>query len=126
MSDELNLRIARLMDERGLKPFPFAKSIGVKSSTMTSIYKGKVTFEKISIGNFLKIAHGLGMTAEQLYYGEDMSEDGMDRASSLAPDEREIVDGYRAADERQRERLLDDARREVEYANRDATEKRDA
>lgn len=71
MCNEANKRIAKLMDERGLKPFPFAKSIGVPSSTMTSIYKGKVKFDNITIGNFIKIAHGLGMTAEELYYGDE-------------------------------------------------------
>lgn len=74
MTDSNSNRIARLMDERGLKPFPFAKSIGVPSSTMTSIYKGKVKFDNITIGNFIKIAHGLGMTADELYYGSSHKE----------------------------------------------------
>lgn len=62
--------IRRIMDERGLRPTPFARSVGVKTSTMFSIYRGQVQMKNIAVGNFLKIAHGLGMTAEELYYGE--------------------------------------------------------
>jgi len=71
MNTNRDNRIGDLMRERGLKPFPFSKEIGVKSSTMTSIYKGKVNFENIRIDTFLKIAKGLGMTAEELFYGDE-------------------------------------------------------
>lgn len=66
-----NTRIGDIMRKRGIKPFPFSKKIGVKSSTMTSIFKGEVNFENIRIDTFLKIADGLGMTAEELYYGDE-------------------------------------------------------
>lgn len=104
MSDELNFRIAKLMDERGLKPYPFAKNIGIASSTMTSIYKGKVKFENISISTFLKIAHGLGMTAEQLYYGEDGE---VGDSHPLTADEQRVMDAYRL--DRRARRTIDHA-----------------
>ena len=65
-----NTRIGDIMREKGLKPFPFSKKIGIKPSTMSSIFNGEVTFENIRIETFLKIAQGLGMTAEELYYGD--------------------------------------------------------
>lgn len=126
MSDELNLRIAKLMDERGLKPYPFAMSIGVKSSTMTSIYKGRVIFENISITTFLKIAHGLGMTAEELYYGEDAATRGESCQPPITADEQVLLDGYRVADDKSRERFIDDAKRELRYAEEDAIKKESA
>lgn len=63
-------RIAALLVNRGLKPATFANQIGVPTSTIYSITRGNTKFENISIGVFMKIAHGLGMTAEELYYGE--------------------------------------------------------
>ena len=69
MSTNQDDRIGNLMRERGLKPFPFSKEIGIKPSTMASIYRGEVHFDNIRIDTFLKIAHGLGMTADELYEG---------------------------------------------------------
>lgn len=121
MCNETNKRIAKLMDERGLKPFPFSKEIGVPSSTMTSIYKGNVKFDGITISNFLKIAHGLGMTAEELYYGEKPEQ------PSMSPSERRIVDVYRATDTRGRENIESAINREARYMDESALkEKRDA
>ena len=127
MSDDRNLKIARLMDERGLKPYPFAKANEIASSTMTSIYKGKVQFENISINTFLKIAHGLGMTAEELYYDEK-AEPGMDERShpSISADEQVVVDGYRIADATQKRRMLSAAKLEIEMAEESALEKKEA
>lgn len=62
-------RIKNLLEQRKLKPATFANEIGVPTSTIYSITRGNTQFEKISIGVFMKIAHGLGMTAEELYYG---------------------------------------------------------
>ncbi len=128
MSDERDLRIAELMDERGLKPYPFAKANKIASSTMTSIYKGKVKFEGISISTFLKIAHGLGMTAEELYYGT--KEDGCECSDrdepSITADEQTIVDGYRAADDGQRLLMKTMANAVIEKSNADAREKKEA
>ena len=85
-------RIRTAMDERGLKPTPFAKSIGVKVSTMFSIYRGEVAMERIAVDNFIRIAHGLDMTVEELYYGESPE------PSDLSDDERSVIDGYRKLD----------------------------
>ena len=91
MSDNTNTRIGDLMRERNLKPFPFSKEIGVKSSTMTSIYKGEVNFENIRIDTFIRIAHGLGMTADELFYGEIPAE------QPITTGEQKMLDVYRSA-----------------------------
>lgn len=62
-------RIAELLNELGMRPATFAEKIGVPSSTIYSIVNGKQKFEKIEIGTFIKIARGLGMTVEELYFG---------------------------------------------------------
>jgi len=126
MSDDRDLKIARLMDERGLKPYPFAKANEIASSTMTSIYKGKTQFENISINTFLKIAHGLGMTAEELYYGTNA--DGCECSDrdepSITADEQTIVDTYRAAGRLGKRVILATAREVAEDMELDAREKR--
>ena len=62
-------RIERLLKQRGLKPATFAREIGIPASTIYSITRGQTKMDNIGIGIFMKIAHGLGMTAEELYYG---------------------------------------------------------
>ena len=126
-NNEMNFKIAKLMDERGLKPYPFAMKNEIPSSTMTSIYKGKVKFENISISTFLKIARGLGMTAEELYYGTpEQSVESHHEQPSLTTDEQIVVDGYRVADMKQRRRMLSTACLEIEMADEEAKEKKAA
>jgi transcriptional regulator with XRE-family HTH domain len=91
MNKDMNTRIGDLMRKRGIKPFPFSKAIGVKSSTMTSIFKGEVNFENIRIDTFIKIARGLGMTAEELYYGSEPEQ------PVVTPEEQHMIDVYRDA-----------------------------
>lgn len=62
--------IRDIMEKRGLKPTTFAREIGIPSSTMFSIYRGQVEIGRISVENFIRIAHGLGMSVEELYYGK--------------------------------------------------------
>lgn len=63
-------RIRDILKSRKIKPATFANSIDVPTSTMYSITRGQTKMENIGIGTFIKIARGLGMTAEELYYGE--------------------------------------------------------
>ena len=95
--------IREIMDERELKPTPFARSIGVKTSTMFSIYRGKVSFGGISVDNFIRIAHGLGMTAEELYYGTPQ------RHAYADPRQQSINDVYETVGETQRQHLWETA-----------------
>ena len=75
-------RIAELLNERGIRPATFAKSIGVPSSTIYSIINGKQSFEKIGIGTFIKIARGFGMEAEELYDGTYMLDPALSEIKS--------------------------------------------
>lgn len=63
-------RIKDILEKRKIKPATFANSIDVPTSTMYSITRGQTKLENIGIGTFIKIAQGLSMTAEELYYGE--------------------------------------------------------
>ena len=64
----MNNRIPDLLQERGLKVASFARKIGVSASTLYNIME-KPVMDNIAISTFIKIAEGLGMTAEELYYG---------------------------------------------------------
>lgn len=62
-------RISALLKARNIRPASFAREINVPASTIYNITNGQAKMENIGIGLFLKIAEGLGMTAEELYYG---------------------------------------------------------
>jgi transcriptional regulator with XRE-family HTH domain len=59
--------LEKMLRERGLKPSTFAKSIGIKSSTIDDILKGKTNELNIGVGKVIRIAQGLGITVEELY-----------------------------------------------------------
>lgn len=62
-------RIHDIFEARGIKVASFARENNITPSTLYAIHDGTTKFEKIGINTFMKIAHGLGMTAEELYYG---------------------------------------------------------
>lgn len=47
----------------------FSRESGVPYGALYDIVRGKSNIDKVGIGIFMKIAHTLGMTAEELYYG---------------------------------------------------------
>lgn len=65
----MNNRIQTLFSERKIKVAPFARENDITPSMLYAIISGKTAFENIGISIFIKIAEGLGMTAEELYYG---------------------------------------------------------
>ena len=60
-------RIRRLFDERTINVYAFAKRNGITPTTLYSILDGSTKAENVGVGNWMKIAHGLGMTADELY-----------------------------------------------------------
>lgn len=64
----MNNRIPDLLRERGIKVAVFARKTGISPSTLYNIME-KPVMDNIAISTFIKIAEGLGMTAEELYYG---------------------------------------------------------
>ena len=102
-------RIREIMDERCLHVTAFAREIGVPQSTMSTIYHGTTSFEKIRIDTFVRIAHGLGMTADSLW--DDASETvRREEPLSLSRDERTVIESFRDTDERGRQTILAVAR----------------
>lgn len=82
-TEELNC-IQRAMLLLDMNTSQLSKLTGLSYTTAQNIATGKTDVAKMHVERFLKIAHGLGMTAEELYYGEDTSA----RAPTYA-DERE-------------------------------------
>ena len=71
-----------LLEARGLTVSEFARQTGITQPTMHRIVHGQVNLTNISAEHFLRIAHGLGLSAEQLYFGDasyDMSKSTIDR-----------------------------------------------
>ena len=118
--------IRKAMDERGLKPTTFARAVGVKTSTMFSIYRGEVNVGGISIDNFLKIAHGLGMSAEELYYGYVDGEHGNKYSDDRQRDANDIwehvSEEYRAQMVSHVQTIEKAYRYEIEHTAKDGSE----
>jgi transcriptional regulator with XRE-family HTH domain len=66
----MNNRIAEEIKKQGFNKHSFSAKCGVPYGTLYRICKDGASMDSITIDNFLKIAHGLGMTAEELYYGK--------------------------------------------------------
>lgn len=64
----MNNRIPDLLRERGIRVSVFARKTGISPSTLYNIME-KPVMDNIAISTFIKIAEGLGMTAEELYFG---------------------------------------------------------
>lgn len=63
-------RIGRLIENHsGGNISEFSRESGVPYGALYDIVRGKSNIDKVGIGIFMKIAHTLGMTAEELYYG---------------------------------------------------------
>lgn len=76
-------RIKSLFSERKIKVAAFARENDITPSTLYAIMRLD-TMDNIAISTFIKIADGLGMTAEELYYG-------------VAPDAPEYSDARQTA-----------------------------
>lgn len=125
MSNRIYELVEELKTREGITYRDIADRFGIPEQTLHSSRK-RSDMGRIGIDVFLKIAHGLGMTAEELYYGTKA--DGCECSDrdepSITADEQTIVDGYRIADVRQKRHMLSTARLELEMAEEDAREKR--
>ena len=65
----MNNCIQKAMEDQGITAAELARRSGVPYGTVYDVSTGKTKVEKMAVEKFLKIAHGLGMTAEELYYG---------------------------------------------------------
>jgi transcriptional regulator with XRE-family HTH domain len=90
-------RIAEIVEEtrrrEGITYREIAERCGIPEQTLHSSRK-RADMGRIGIDVFLKIAHGFGMTAEELYYGTDASN------PSRSPEVRHLVELYLDCDVR--------------------------
>lgn len=90
MSNHINEAVTTLKERDGITYREIAERCEISEQTLHSARKRK-SMEAIHVDVFLKIAHGLGMTAEELYYGKSADRNGINHH------ERHIIDVYRSA-----------------------------
>lgn len=110
MGNNVDRYLAELKELRGVKVPEFAESCGLSASTVYNIRR-KSTLDNVSIDAFLKIAHGLGMTAEDLYRGtpivmSDVGTDDKGEPYALTDDEERLLDAYRSVDDSAKRRIM--------------------
>jgi transcriptional regulator with XRE-family HTH domain len=118
MSNRIYDLVEEMKVREGITYRDIAERFGIPEQTFHSSRK-REDMGRIGIDVFLKIAHGLGMTAEELYYGTERE---AQEQPSISPDEQIIVDAYRIADTKQKRHMLSTAQLEIEMANEDARE----
>lgn len=94
-------RVKQILEDRNISVAKFSRDHSITASTLYAIVDGTTKFEKISISTFLKIADGFGMTAEELYYGEDRAR----RAQYSDPRQEDINQSYEVMNENGRSTL---------------------
>lgn len=60
-------RLDGLFSERSINVSDFARKNGINQQTLYHILRVNEKLERTSVDIWLKIAHGLGMTADELY-----------------------------------------------------------
>ena len=63
-------RLKEMLAERGLTVSEVARQPGIIQPTLHRIVNNRVKLSSITAVNFLRIAHGLGLSAEELYFGD--------------------------------------------------------
>jgi len=113
MSNRINDVVHEVMAREGVTYREIAKRCGISEQTLHSS-RNRDSIGRIGIDVFLKIAHGLGMTAEELYYGEDYVQQPPTCVSS---NEQRMLDVYRDTSQEQRyliDALIDAAARQMD------------
>lgn len=90
--DDLNC-IQRVMLKRDMNTQQLVDATGLSYTTAQNIATGKTDVARMRVERFLQIAHGLGMTADELYYGTPA------RRTCTDPRQREINDAYASVTE---------------------------
>ena len=71
-----------MLAQRGYTVSAFSRLVGIPQPTMHRIVNEQKDLTAISADHFLRIAHGLGLSAEQLFFGDasyDAKKVGIDR-----------------------------------------------
>ena len=117
MGNRINDAIQKVRTKEGITYREISDRCGISEQTLHSTRKRK-HIGRIGIDVLMKIAHGLGMTAEELYYGEEIER------PSMSADEQHMLDVYRATDSRGKANI--DRAVEVEADYMDETAKGEA
>ena len=72
-----NNQVAAALAQRGIKVATFARQIGMSQQTLYNVVK-KESIDNIGISTFIKIAEGLDMAPEELYYGTSKKQRAFD------------------------------------------------
>jgi len=59
--------LEKLLRQRNIKPATFAKAVGLKTSTIDDILKGRTNELNVGVDKAIKIAQGLEISVEELY-----------------------------------------------------------
>lgn len=60
-------KLLKMLAERNIKPSVFAAKIGIKTSTLDDLLKGKTSEYNMGVDKIIKICKGLGISVEDLY-----------------------------------------------------------
>lgn len=93
----LKEKLRQLLDEKHVKPATFANAIGLKTSTIDDILKGKTNDLNIGVDKVLRMAQWLGVTVEELYERD---------TPELTVQEKHLLSYYRELNEEGREIAL--------------------
>lgn len=66
----INARVAKIIDEKGIKKSFVAEKIGIQKESLTRILNGK---RSIYASEVLPLCEALGVNLEELLYGDDKS-----------------------------------------------------
>jgi transcriptional regulator with XRE-family HTH domain len=125
MPNRIDDLLVRLKKEKGMTVPEFAKRCGLSASTVYSA-RNKDDMRHIHIDVFLKIAHGLGMSAEELYYGYVDGEHGNEYSDDRQRDANDIwehvSEEYRAQMVSHVQTIEKAYRYEIEHTAKDGSE----
>lgn len=93
MGNRINEIVNTIRERENTTYREIAERCMISEQTLHSARKRK-TMDNIHIDVFLKIAHGLGMTAEELYYGHEAKQSP---AVKVNDHDRNMIDVYHAA-----------------------------
>lgn len=116
---EREFKIREMRERAGMNQQQVADALHIKKARYGD-WERETTI--LNLKDAIALANLFSCTLDELA-GRNTSH--LNKSHSLTHDEQSIVDGYRAADARQRERLLDDALREIRMAEEDAREKKE-
>ena len=109
------MNLKELAKQKGTNVKQLSEKCGLPASTLYAIASGDTNLDNVGIDIFIKVAHALDMTAEQLKRTMDDSEITyavveLPTDDYVTSDERELLALFRRMDSENQARLMDNAR----------------